>query len=146
MIETPDIPRGTYIRIPKGTVIRTTHPCYTDKTAARTYTVTLDHIIGATSLPVAHRDYDAEGNVQYESEPQLWHGDVNLVLKRYGTVDLESLREHFVEGPRRLRPDGTSYCSLFLQVLEAEVSWAGSGGYWFRAPVSAVEVLDGDAS
>lgn len=60
-----------------------------------------------------------------------------------GTKDLESLRKHFVEGERRYRPNGSSYCTLYLQVLEAEVSWAGTGGYWFRAPVSAVEVLDG---
>ena len=121
---------GDFVTIRKGVMIKSTHPSSPVKVAGRTYKVQIQDAYEATKVAVGHRDFDADGNVVYESFSFYDRRDPDLIKEIYGSSDPEQLREHITEGTRYDRPNGTSYTSLFLAIGEAKVVWAGAGGYW----------------
>lgn len=135
---------GDKVTIRKGVTIRSTHPTRSRWEARRTYSVEIHHMLSAVRIAVGYLGFDAEGNVVHESiddaprEARYW------LIEAYGTDDLEKLREHMVESTRYDRPNGTSYCSLMLEVAPPKIVWAGRGGYWCEIPVGEVQESEDD--
>lgn len=121
---------GDTVTIRKGVTVTSTHPTRSRWEAGRTYKVQIRDAYDATKVAVGHRDFDAEGNVTYESFSFYDRRDPDRIEALYGNRDPEQLREHLTEGTRYARPDGTSHTSLFLAIDDAKVVWAGAGGYW----------------
>lgn len=121
---------GDFVTIRKGVTIKSTHPSSPVKVAGRTYKVQIRDAYEATLVAVGHRNYDANGVVDYEDFSFYDRRDSDCIKEVYGSSNPEQLREHIKEGTRYERPDGTSHTSLFLAIDNSKVVWAGAGGYW----------------
>lgn len=126
-----DLPqKGETFEVQKGSQVRSTNPSSAVRVAGRRYKVQVHHAYAAQRLCVGSRSYDAQGAVAHESLSYMVRQDRDIVDEFFGTRELASFKSAFTEGPRKVRSDGSSYCSLFLVVGTPQVHWAGSGGYW----------------
>lgn len=132
------ITAGSIVTIRKGVQIRSTHPKWTWKEAKLTYQVSVHHVLPPVRIPVGHRDFDTDGVVSYESYTSLYRADAPKVRRRYGTDDIEQLKEHLTEFKRFTRDNGTSYTTLMLEIEPTKVVWAGEGGYWCEVALDEI--------
>jgi len=119
----PPIKPGTKVRVPKGTMLRTTHPSkdgwYEN---GKTRTVTAHHVINGISTPVRELLYQRD---------------------RYGDDD-PTLRGVDWDEVKRIMEDATmdTYQNKMYPTVNPHVVWPGTGGYWVEADINDVEIID----
>lgn len=137
-----NIKRGDTVTIKKGAKIsQPTHPKQKQRTAKRTYSIKVDRPLPSHGICVGHRDFDVDGKKEYDGFNYYSKEDVRLVEELFGTSDITKLvdMDKVYERNTSTRKDGTSYCSLFIDLQGPQVCWAGTGGYWCYVDVKDLE-------
>lgn len=112
--------KGTKVRIPKGTMLRSMHPSkdgwYEN---GKTMTITAHHVLNGVSLPVYDLLYQrGKYGSEYPAHSNVDWDEVEKLMENNGSNHL-----YPTENPR--------------------VVWAGTGGYWVEADINDVEIIDG---
>jgi len=129
---------GDVVTILKGTVIKTTQG-FTTKTAGRTYKVKINHLLHGRSLSVGYRGFNADGTVEHQ-DIQFSRKQQDNLVSALGASDDATILAGCHEGERFKRADGSSYCSLHVQITPPSLVWAGTGGYWCEVPLTALQM------
>ena len=92
-----ELKKGDRVTIKKGAVIKSTYFKSPTRRAGRAYTVKLHDVYPARQVFVGHRDYNADGTVNYESFNFNSKSDRYLIEETFGTSDIEQFREQLRE-------------------------------------------------
>ena len=144
-----NFPKGTKVRIRKGTPVHATAPGKEGtRPAGRTYTVTVDHVLDGFSqrIGVLYRD----GSWHWMIREKDLYGVMERRGLPYGTAadteaSMEVLKEEALRNWREsLQPEAGTEHNIYLHVTNPTVRWGGSGGYWSDCDVNLVEIVEED--
>lgn len=120
---------GKQIKIPKGTMVHTTHPTIESGPSKTTRTVTVDHTICGSMIStcdVSRHDAHKSG---------------------YTTEELNFERELGWEERRRVREETGCHVyeveDFYLIHSNPTVVWSGTGGYWFWVDINDIMEANG---
>lgn len=139
------IKKGDYIRIPKGTVLRSFLPGRKGPwKAGKTYIVRVHHIICGRTIIVGHRwprrdDPVYTGHTESDLLHYCRHLGINIGPRIGGySAAIEELYTHCYERQSNLNPNIVDLC---IDLEPPTVNWAGSGGYWTWADINDVQKM-----
>jgi len=135
--------KGDRIRVPRGTLIRTTNPSkpreYRSKVSR---TVRVDHTLSGQSIVVAFKH-----PTRYIRGSMHWRDFYNICQNRgldypyQQEPPIDELLAMFKEAGIELEERdalGGKYQNVWLHLNNPSVRWAGSGGYWCEADINDV--------
>lgn len=112
------ITRGSVVLIPKGTLVKSTHPSRKEYVTRRDLKVKVHHFMNGISVPFNDPDYEQEINEMSSTEGAFCSlgtsGDGSILPRGLGAM---------------------------VPVKNPSVTWVGSAGYWCEADINQVVVI-----
>jgi hypothetical protein len=140
---TSKIGRGTKVKIPKGTPIRSMHPDPNKKSrvALRNQVVTVHHTLSAYRHLLAYQ-YANSRLYFLGSRRDQYTLCEGLGLPCRTDAEVQTSLESLV-AKATVEPYSSESRTnlLWIEKEPAKVCWAGAGGYWCEAPLSAVQII-----
>lgn len=113
-----DLPfkKGQEVWIPRGTVVRSTHPDLKEKILTRGQRVQIHHLLPGQTYPLSEKEY----------------------LRRHGRTDADSFPEVTVTLHKGTDQE---YSYQGIATMNPAVCWPGTGGYWMEVDINDVQEL-----
>lgn len=136
-------PKGTKVRIKKGTPVHATAPGKEGtRPAGRTYTIKVDHVLGGYSQRLGVLFRDGEWNWMVR-EKDLYGAMERRGLSYATAADTEASMEALKEEALQdLQPEVGKDHDVYLHIRNQTVRWGGSGGYWSDCDINLVEIVE----